>query len=54
MIITDDRPRRPPLEDEREGDMGEGSFSETHQGQGPTPPNVKGPKRVPIPSKERR
>jgi hypothetical protein len=53
MTIDDSRPKKPAPKEDREGDMGEGSFSETHEGQPPSPPNVKGPRHVPIPSKDK-
>ena len=52
-MTTDEKRRKEPTPKEmREGDMGEGSFSQTHGGQEPSPPNVKGPRHVHIPSKD--
>ena len=52
MTIEDRRRRGQEAEEKREGDMGEGSFSQTHQAQPPSPPNVKGPRHVPVPDKD--
>ena len=53
-MASDKGPTKNPAPAETlDGDMGEGSFSETHQGQAPSPPNVKGPRHVRIPSKDK-
>ena len=40
--------------DPGEGDMGEGSFTQSTEGGKETPPSRQGPKRVPVPGQDKR
>lgn len=54
-MVVDDRSLKHPTPKERqEGDMGEGSFLETHEGQDASPQTAKGPRHMPQPPKDKK